>query len=193
MALTISTDPNEVRVGVTGMLLTAPTGSTAPTTTAGGWPTGWIPLGSVTEDGPTMTPGQETGTIGEWQSLYPIRRVVTTRSLEWTFALQQRNRTTFALAFGGGTFTETSPGSGIFTYAPPDAAFVDERMFGLEVQDGSIVDRYVLTKGLVTAIDAIPFKRDESTKFTLTVSALGTGTSQPWSAIFDDDAMGHAS
>lgn len=193
MADTIVTDSTEVRVGVTGQLYVAAVGTTAPTTTAGGWPSGWVPLGSITEDGPTMTPGMDVSETKEWQSLYTIRRTVTGRSLEWKFKLQQRNATTFELAFGGGSLDETSPGSGIFVYTPPDAAFVDERAFGLEVQDGDIVDRYVLSRGLVTNVSDIMFRRSEATGFELTVAALGSGSTQPWSAIFDDAAMGHAS
>jgi hypothetical protein len=193
MALTITTDSTEVRVGVTGTLLTAPVGTTVPTTTAGGWPTGWLPLGSISEDGPAMTPGMEITEIKEWQSLYTIRRIVNGRSLEWKFRLQQWNATTFELAFGGGTLTETSPGSGIFTYAPPAASFIDERMIGLEVQDGSIVHRYWLTRALVTNVADIVFNRTDAAGLELTVAALGSGSTQPWAAVFADAAMGHAS
>lgn len=190
---TVVTDYTEVRVGATGQIYIAPVGTTAPTTTVGQWPAGWIPLGSITEDGPSMTPSMDVSEIKEWQSLYPIRRVVNGRGLDWKFKVQQRNQTTFLLAFGGGTIAETAPGSTVFTYTPPSAAFIDERAFGLEVQDGSIIDRYILTRGMVTNIGDITFKRDEATGFELTVSALGSGSTQPWSAIFGDIAMNHLS
>jgi hypothetical protein len=193
MALTVTTDSTEVRVGITGQLLIAPVGTAVPTTTAGGWPSGWIPLGSITEDGPTMTPNMDITEVKEWQSLYTIRRVVNGRGLDWKFKAQQFNQTTFLLAFGGGTLTETSPGSGIFTYAPPVASFIDERMVGLEVQDGTVVQRYWLTRALVTGIGDVAFNRSGATGFELTVSALGSGSTQPWAAVFADASMGHAS
>lgn len=193
MALTVTTDSNEVRVGVTGTALVAPVGTAVPTTTAGGWPAGWVPLGSISEDGPTMTPGSDITEIKEWQSLYTIRRIANGRSLDWKFRLQQWNQTTFPLAFGGGTLTETSPGSGIFTYAPPSASFIDERMFGLEVQDGTIVQRFWLTRALVTATADVVFNRTSSSGLEVTVSALGSGSTQPWAAVFADANMGHAS
>lgn len=193
MALTLTTDSTEVRVGVTGVLLVAPVGTTVPTTTAGGWPAGWVPLGSLSEDGVSVTPGQDISEIKEWQSLYAIRRIVNGRTLEWKFRLQQWNQTTFPLAFGGGTLTETAPSSGIFTYAAPAASFIDERMFGLEMQDGSIIQRHWLTRAMVTNVADIVFQRTDAAGLELTVSAMGSGSTQPFAAVFADAAMGHAS
>lgn len=183
-------DATQVRVGVTGKLLVAPVGTTAPANTSGGWPAGWVDLGYGEDGGPPaeVRPNQTTKDFKGWQDYYPVRTVSTDRAMEWIFKLIQKSGTNLKLAFGGGTIT--SLGGGDYKFVPPAASFVDERAFGLEVTDGSIIDRFVLTRGLVSALAPVQFRKDDIVKFDLTIKALAPPSgSDPWTLISNDPAM----
>jgi hypothetical protein len=184
----MATDNSEVRAGVTGALYVGAVGSTEPSTVVSAWAGAWTDLGLLTEDGPTMQPSMNTADFKGWQEFFPVRTVVTERGLEWKFKLIQKNGTNLKLACGGGTVT--SLGGGLYSYDPPDPSFVDYRAFGLEVNDGGIIDRYVLRRGLVAAIGAVPFKKAEPVTFDLTVraSAAPGATTQPWKLVASNDA-----
>jgi hypothetical protein len=183
-------DSTELRVGVTGNLYVAATSATPPATTTDPW-TGWIDLGLLSDDGPTMTPSMDTTEIPVWQSFYAARRIVTGRGLEWAFTLMQRNADTMKLAFGGGTVVAGTQ-AGDWIYTPPTPETIDERAFGLEVREGTIVDRYILPRGMVTGLGDVPFKRTEATRFDLTIAAVGSDTADPWYMISNDAAMNPA-
>jgi hypothetical protein len=182
-------DTSEIRVGVTGNLYVAPMTATPPANTTDPW-TGFIDLGALSEDGPTMTPSMDVTDIPIWQSFYAARRIVTARGVEWAFTLMQRNADTLKLAMGGGTIAAGTGSDWIYT--PPAPSVIDERMFGLEVREGTIVDRYIMTRGLVTGIGDVPFKRTEATRFDITISALGDDNGDPWRLISNDPAMNPA-
>lgn len=180
-------DPSEIRVGTTGTLYVAPVGTTLPTTTASALAAGFVDLGYISEDGPSLTPSMDVSTITPWQSFYPVKRIVTSRGMEWSFSLMQRNAATFPLAMGGGIIT--SLGAGDFKYSPPDPSVIDERSFVLEVRENDIIDRYVLERGMVTDLGDVSFKRDEATMFDVTISALASDDDEPWYLLTNDPAM----
>jgi hypothetical protein len=180
-------DATEVRVGVSGKLLCAPVGTAGPTDVTTDWPSGWYDLGYLDDDGPSLTPSLSSEDIKAWQSLMPVRKVVTERTLEIKGKLIQENTETLVLAFGGGTWTTTGTDPDlVYQYTPPDPAFIDERAFGLEVQDGTNIDRYVFYRGLVTDVGDIVFKRSEATLYELTISLL-MPTSGPWFTLFSNN------
>lgn len=173
-------DATQVRVGSSGMLLCAPVGTAGPTDTTTAWSSSWYNLGYLNEDGPSLAPSVSSEDIKSWQSLMPVRKVVTERAFEIKGKLQQENGEVLMLAFGGGTMTSTGTAPNlIFTYTPPLPTFIDERAFGLEVQDGTLIDRYVFPRGLVTDVGDIVFKRSAETVYELTISLLAPATG-PW-------------
>lgn len=182
-------DTTEVRAGLSGTLYVAAVGATAPTNTTSAWAAGWTDLGLLSEEGPTVQPSMETKDFPAWQEFFPVRTTVTARGMEWTFSLIQKNGTNLKLAFGGGTITDL--GNDEYKYEPPATSDVDYRAFGLEVVDGAIIDRYVLERGLVTNIAAVPFRNDELVKFDLTVRAAAAPGADdlPWFLISNDTAM----
>lgn len=179
-------DTSEIRVGVTGNLYVASVGTAAPADTAGAW-TGWTDLGALSDDGPTMTPSMDVTEINIWQSFYAARRIVTGRGVEWAFTLMQRNADTLKLAMGGGTIVAGTGSDWIYTPPTPDE--IDERAFGLEVREGSIIDRYIMGRGMVTGLGDVPFKRTEATRFDITIAALGDDNGDPWTLISNDSAL----
>jgi hypothetical protein len=181
-------DATQVRVGITGALYLGALGVTAPTATAGSWPGGWVDLGLLDEAKPAeMHPTQTTKDFYAWQTRLPVRTIQTQTGLEWVFTLLQKTGTNLKLAFGGGSIT--SLGGGDYKYTLPVAGINDEHAFGLEVTDGTVTDRWVLPRGLVSTRQPILFKRDEMVKFDLTVKALAPSgaPSGNWDLLVSND------
>lgn len=181
-------DATQVRVGVTGALYTAPLGTSFPTATGTAWPAGWVDLGLLDDGGtPEVTPTRDVKDINAWQKFFPVRTVKTAEGMEWKFTLIQKSGTSLKLAFGGGTVA--SLGGGDYRFSPPAASFIDERMVGLEVDDGSIIDRFILARCFVTDTGAIAFKKDEAVSFQLTVRGLEPASGNRWELISNDPAL----
>lgn len=181
-------DTTQVRVGVTGAVYQAPLGTAFPTATGTAWPAGWVDLGLIDESKtPEITPTRSTKDILAWQQFFPVRTVKTADGAEWKFTLIQKSGTNLKLAFGGGTIT--SLGGGDYRFAPPAASAIDEHMFGIEVDDGAIIDRYILGRGIVITTGNINFKRDQAVAFELTVRGLSPATGNRWELISNDPAM----
>jgi hypothetical protein len=106
-------DPAEVQIGTSngpGIYL-APPGTPGPTDTEEEWPAAWRVLGYLSDDGPTIGQSTDTEDITPWQSVVPIRSIITSRAVTLQFVLWQLNRETLALYFdspavanGGGSF-----------------------------------------------------------------------------------------
>lgn len=166
---------NEVRLGATGHVLVAPVGTAAPTDVTTPWGSGWYDLGYLNEDGPTLTPSIDSNDIMSWQSATPVRKSIS-RTYEIGVTLIQTNAEIVRLAFGGGEITETN---GVFHYVPPPASEIDERAFGIEVQDGQVIDRWIWPRCQVTDVGDIQFQRTEATPWPLTVSPLTPASGVP--------------
>jgi hypothetical protein len=104
----VALNASDVAVGSNGNLYIAALGTAAPADCYAPWPTGWMDLGLLTDDGIEFTPNERDLTdIPSWQLLDPVRRVVTSRNVQATFTLLQYNRQTFDFATGGGVWTQT--------------------------------------------------------------------------------------
>lgn len=180
-------DTLQVRAAPAGDLYVAAVGATEPSDVTTGWPAAWTNLGLISEEGPTVQPSMDTTDFMAWQEFFPVRTSVTARGLEWTFTLMQKNGTILKLAFGGGDITPL--GGGLYSYDPPETQDIDYRAFGLEVNDGGIIDRYVMRRGTVVSIDAVPFRKDAPVSFALTVraSAAPGADDLPWAIVASND------
>lgn len=188
----MATDITQIRVGTTGNLYVAAVGTVAPTDVTTPWGASWTDLGALSDDGPAITPTVATTDINIWQSFYAAKKIVTSRGMDWKFKLAQRNANTFLLAMGGGAIAETSTGSGVWKYTPPAASVLDNRAFGLEVREGSTIDRYYLASGLVTGLGDVVFKRTEATMYDITIGAIGSDATDMWLFLSNDAAMNPA-
>lgn len=163
MALTAQ----EVFVAGGGHVYVADLGTTEPTDTVAAWPAGWEELGYVTDAGVTITPGKTITDIGAWQSRLPVRRIVTAETFDVAFTLTQWNADTIALAFGGGAWVGD-------VYTPPAAGDIDERMLGVEANDGEKTLRLVVPRGMVTNVGGMQFISTDANPIPITFSALET-------------------
>lgn len=180
-------DTSQVRVGVTGSVWVAPLATTVPVDVAA-WPAGWVDLGLLDEEAtPELTPTRDITDIRAWQRFFPVRSVKTSEGMEYTFTLIQKSGTNLKLAFGGGTVTNL--GGGIYRYTPPAAGFIDERMLGIEVIDGSVTDRFIARRAYVVDTGTITFSKVAAVSFPLTVRVLEPTSGERWELISNDTAM----
>jgi hypothetical protein len=94
-------DPTEVQVGTAngpGIYL-APAGTLGPANTTDPWPEPWSVLGYLSDDGPTVAQSTDSEDITPWQSVVPIRTVLTSRGVTLQFTMWQLNAETLALYF----------------------------------------------------------------------------------------------
>src|SRR6266545_4900953 len=125
---------SEIRIGANGTIYIAPSGTAGPANIAAAW-TGFTQLGYATEDGVKLTRSMDTEQVKGWQTISPLRYLVTGVSLSVAFSLLQFDKDSLPLWLGGGTIT--NQGGGSFLYNVSSAPTVDERVFGVEWTDAS--------------------------------------------------------
>lgn len=165
-------DTSEIRVGASGSVHVAPLGSTVPTDSTTALDAAFVELGAITEDGVALSPSQSIEKIMAWQSGKAVRVVKTSDELSAGFTLMQMNYTTLPLAFGGGTVTTEAVGE--YSYKPPAAGTVDERIFIIEWVDGIYNYRLLIPRGMVSETGEISLTKSDSINLDLTVEVLGT-------------------
>lgn len=188
----MATDANEVVVGANGHVYVAPVGTTGPTDSTTALDAAFIDVGYISEDGAGVSDSKDIENIGAWQSLYPLRRIVTGREFNITFALRQWNATTVPFAFGGGDVTDE--GGGEFKYVPPAAGEIDERALVLEWEDGDKHYRLHVPRGMVAETVDTTFARNAASDLPITYSVLPVDdTTDPYELFTDDPAFAAAS
>jgi hypothetical protein len=165
----VANDADNVRVGLNGTIYIAPKGTTAPTDLETAWPAGWVDLGYLSDDGVEMSYSTETEDINAWQSLSPVRKVLTGVDMTLGFTAIELKASTISLYFPSSTMTEVT--TGVNTLSIPAAPTADERAIGLEWTDGDIVNRLVIARGEVTNRDSITLARSGAVALPMTVSA----------------------
>lgn len=176
----------QITLGADGSIYTAPPGSTEPTDISTALDAAFVDLGYVSEDGAEMTAAMTLEEIRVWQSLYPVRRVVTERDFTLAFSLAQWNADTIPFFFGGGEVSGASPN---YQYDPPAPADIDERMMALEWADGAKDYRIVVENGMVTETDNTQLQRADAAWLPITYGATGSGSTQPWYLQTNDPAF----
>lgn len=182
-------DSDELVVAADAALYVAPVGSTGPTDIATALDAAFVHLGYSSEDGIEMTPATDIAEVRAQQAMYPIRRIVTGRSLDLGLTLLQWNAETLKLAFGGGTVTTTAGPPAYYTYTPPAPEDIDFRALVLEWEDGTKNYRLHVPKALVTDTSAITLARTDAAGIPLTLSVIATDGTDPFSVITDDPAF----
>lgn len=173
-------DATQIKIAGTGKVLVAPVGTTAPTDVATAWSGTWVDLGATSEDGVTFSDSKDTEQKKIWQAFYAVRTYITGREAQLSFVLEQWNKTTVVLAFGGGTITTTAGPPAHYHYAPPSPGTVDERALGIEWVDGSEINRLIVPKGMVVDAVETNLNKADSAQLPVTFNVLGTDGSAPW-------------
>lgn len=132
-------DATKVRVALTGHIWVGDESLTIPPDVETD-PTGADDLGYTSEDGVTFTIGREVEDIPGWQSMEPLRRIVTAEPKTAAFTLRQTERATILNSLGG-TITETVAGSGLFRWEP-DEGNIPVKVLLIDFIDGDVKYRF---------------------------------------------------
>ncbi len=183
---------DQVRVALTGSVSVAPyTGSLVlPTDPTAALNASFKDLGYTSTDGVTFNVGVEVEDIDVWQKQTPVRRVVTSRPSSLAFQLAQWNKDTFAVAFGGGTWTETTSGSNLWRYDPPaDGDSLAEYAVVIDFVDGDVHGRVVLQRATMNEGVETQLVRNNAAWLPVTFNALTPDDEDAaWYFLSDDDA-----
>lgn len=161
-------DSNNVLVALTGAVLTADTGTTAPTDADASWATGWTDLGYISEDGITEAHDDTTNEINAWQNGDVVRSMITGSSATYQFTVIETTVAALELYYKGSTVTGTAGGPAKLEVKAPAA---QRRAFGFDVIDGLNIVRWVVPSGEVTERGDISYVNGDPIGFDLTVTA----------------------
>jgi hypothetical protein len=182
-------DASRIRVFSGGDLYVAPYGTPLPESTDDALDPAFQAVGFVTSDGVTFTSGSEVEDITSWQSSTPTRRVVVSRSYAVAAQLQQQDDINYATAFGGGDWTEPSPG--VFRYDPPaDTDALAEYSLVADGHDGDVHQRAVVLRATVEGEVETTWVRNGAAILPLTFTALTPDDAdRPWYFLTNDPAF----
>lgn len=181
---------DNVRVGLNGNIYLAPKGTTAPVDLDTAWGAGWADLGYLSEDGVNMEYSTDTEDIGAWQSLSPVRKVLTGVDMTLGFTALELKTATVKLYFPGSTMTDVS--GTVHKLDIPAAPTPDERAIGLEWVDGSVKNRLIIPRGEVSERGAITVGRSSAVGLEMTISAYATSAPELATWLSNDPAWSAA-
>lgn len=149
-------------------------------------------LGYATEEGVTFSDTPELLRIMSWQSKKPTRTAVDTRTTTAATQLQQWNRDTTALAFGGGEWVEEEVG--LYRFDPPsDSDDLPEYCLVIDWEDGDRKWRWVGRKVSVTEGVEANLVRSAEAPLPVTLEVLAPdGDVLPWNLYSNDPAFAPA-
>jgi hypothetical protein len=160
---------SEIRVGTSGTIYIAPSGTAGPVDILAAW-TGFTNIGYATEDGVKLSRGMDTEQIKAWQSISTLRYLITGVTLTAAFTLIQNDKDIIPLYFGGGSITTQAAGK--YLYNITSAPTIDERVFGVEWVDGSLIYRFVMGRCMVTETGETTVGRNDAIQWPFTLSAM---------------------
>jgi len=180
----IQQNANYVVVAGDGTVYVAPTASAvAPTNAATALNAVWLEMGYVSEDGATFTQGQEITDINAWQSFYPIRRVLTARTVSISFALREWNKRAVEFATGGTVAINAAE----WKLTPPTPSATIDRALILEWVDGSKKYRLFCPKGVISEDVETNLSRTAAADLPVTFAASDPGAGGSIYQLFTTD------
>jgi hypothetical protein len=168
-------NPDEVHIGTSNGvgIYIAPLGTAGPASTTVAWPTAWHPLGYLSDDGPTVSGSIDTEDLTPWQSVVPIRTVITGRTLTLQFVMWELNQQTLALFFGGDVDFQAS-GADINMDIRSDEP-AHEYAVGIDSRDGNSILRINFLRATLSDSGDMQIQRGAVVPLDVTLSALDYG------------------
>jgi len=182
----MANDASKIRFAPNGSIFVAPApvaGQTGGTVlpvdlgTGGTAPTGFKALGYVDEGGVTLTPAIETQAVMAWQSASPVLYNVQSASFQVKATLQETNEVTTELFWGAEwveimTEDPTPVGTGVFRLDLSSTPDLKEITLVVDWNQGSVRNRCVIPRAMISDRGAIQLSRTENGKYELTIEAL---------------------
>lgn len=178
-------DATKVRVALTGNVWVADENTAIPADITVAPPAPWLDLGFTTEDGVTISIEQTTDDLAGWQSLEPLRTLVTAEPKGFNFTLRQLERASFVAAFGG---TVTTLGANNYKWVPSAAGSQVVKAYLLEFLDGSYKYRFVYRRNQQSGAKEINLVRTNAVNIPMSYRVLAASP-QSWELYTNDPAF----
>ena len=163
---------NEVNVGTPngpGIYL-APEGTAGPVDTIAAWPAAWNILGYTDANGPTVGQNTTKQDLTAWQSMAPLRSVITAREMTLHFVLWQLNELTLALYFD--CDQPTADVSGNISMDVVTAKSGHRYAVGVDTSDGGRALRVIYPHATLSDSGDMPIQRGAVVPLECTLTAL---------------------
>jgi hypothetical protein len=183
----MANNASEVVVASGGKVYIAPVGTAEPNGPTDALNAAYKDLGYISEDGISASFGVTVEDVNAFQSLLPIRRVVTGRSADMSFTCRQWNADTFSLALGGGSFEES--GGNYLFFPPENDDALAENAVVIQWNDGTKNYRLVIRRAVVVENVETTIVRNAAADLPITLSVLGSDSTDAWYLITDDDSF----
>jgi hypothetical protein len=175
-------EPANVVVAGTGHVWVAPDETPMPTDLLA-LADPWVDIGYVSEDGVTFTISREQTDIGAWQSLEPVRVLITSEPKVIAFELMEFDEDTLLLAFRGGTVVAGPP----VKYTPPDAGASDVRALVVDSIDGDSTHRFCFPRASLQGDVEWNLNRSDAIRFALEMQVLAS--TESWHILSDHPGL----
>ena len=175
-----SKQPTHVTVAGTGSVWVAPEGTSIPTGLTDP-PSPWLDAGYTSEDGVTLSLSRDQEEINAWQTVDPVRVLITSEPKTIAFELLEFDRESIALAFRGGTWTGVDPGP--YEYEPPIAGAQDVRAMLIDGVDGDSKFRLVYPRVQLQGDVEFSLVRTDAVRLPLEFAVLASTPS--WKIVGD--------
>lgn len=181
-------DADKILVASNGSVYLSPAGvsTNVPTTFAAALHADFVDYGYVSDEGVTVTLTKETMSIPAWQAPFPVRTIVTGRTMRLQFNLMEWKELTTELATEG----VTSGAPSEWTIVQPDSDDILTYSCVIEWEDGSKGYRLVLPR--VAVVDDVEFKlnRKEFAGFPITLETFqDADTDYAWKFLSSDSNL----
>lgn len=164
---------DEVRVGVDGVVSSAPLATAAPTAVDSALNVAFNDLGYVSEDGVTESNTQSTEKIRAWQRNAVVREVVTEGETTYQLTLIQTNTDTLSEYYGLETADiDTDDGS----FVTSGGVERPRRSYVIDVIDGDELIRKYIPDGAVTEVGDQVFQNGAPIGYEVTITAYDNVT-----------------
>ena len=167
---------DQVRVGTpdqltTGAILSAPTGTTLPTSASDELDEGFVDSGYVSADGLTLAPDMSTADINEWGGAL-VRRLLETFDGTLSWSHLETNENSLKNAFGDANVTVTPADSthGKQIKVAIGASLPEVKSWAFKIKDGAERILIVVPRGQVTTVDEISFVSNDAIMWPVTLS-----------------------
>lgn len=173
--ITIANTSTEVWTAPNGDIYLGPLTATAPTSASSALTLSaaqYTHLGYASEDGVSITPSTDTNDIMAWQSIAPVKTVLTSAGLEISFTLLQTNEASVEAFFLFNTLVPVGSGAGTsmtISTTPPS----QERSLIIDWQtDAGEKSRLYFPRAMCTERQELQLQRSEAFAYGLTFVAL---------------------
>lgn len=162
------TAPNgDIYVG--SLTATAPTSASSPLTLSAAQ---YTHLGYATEDGVSITPSTDTNDIPAWQSIAPVKTVLTSAGLEISFTLLQTNEASVEAFFLFNSLVPQGGGAGTSMTVSTNPPSQERSLVVDWFTDGGERSRLYFPRAICTERQELQLQRSEAFSYGLTFVAL---------------------